>query len=174
MWAGTFFWQRVDAGVNREQLLTQLGLRGDTAWWTDRWLLAFAVSGILAVLVARGVAPDLFALQVPDRVIWYAGSFVLWQPLIEELLFRGLLQGQLVRTSWGHSSVFGVSWANLLTTLLFVAAHTIHQPLLWALAVSVPSLMFGWLRDRHEQIYPALALHMIYNAGFLVACLFGG
>ncbi len=59
-----------------------------------------------------------------------------------------------------------MSWANGLTTLAFVAAHLPAQPMAWALAVAVPSLVLGHLRERFASVWPAVWLHMVYNAGF--------
>ena len=36
----------------------------------------------------------------------------------------------------------------------------------WALAVAVPSLVLGHLRERLVSVWPAVWLHMVYNAGF--------
>ena len=91
-----------------------------------------------------------------------------------ELLFRGLLQGQLLRLSQHGEElrrIGPVTWANGLTTLAFVALHLSAQPLAWALAVAValPSLVFGHLRERFASVWPAVGLHMVYNAGFAAA-----
>jgi hypothetical protein len=99
-------------------------------------------------------------------------AFVLLWPLIEELLFRGLLQGQVLRLSQhgGQPRRIGpITWANATSTLAFVALHLSAQPLVWALAVALPSLVFGHLRERFASVWPAVGLHMVYNAGFAVA-----
>jgi membrane protease YdiL (CAAX protease family) len=102
-------------------------------------------------------------------------SFALWQPLIEEVVFRGILQGQALRlwTRNGEPRRLGpITLANLLVTLAFVALHLRVQPLAWALAVSVPSLVFGHLRERMSSVWPAVLVHSIYNTAFAVtACL---
>lgn len=100
-------------------------------------------------------------------------AFVAWQPLLEELVFRGLLQGQLLRLSAARR-VGPVSVANLLTTAAFAAMHLLAQPAAWALAVVAPSLVFGHLRERFGSVWPAVAMHAVYNAGFGVAALFAG
>jgi hypothetical protein len=62
-----------------------------------------------------------------------------------------------------------LSIANLVTTAAFVALHFTAQPPAWALAVAVPSLLFGHLRERFGSVLPPVALHSIYNAGFALA-----
>jgi membrane protease YdiL (CAAX protease family) len=58
--------------------------------------------------------------------------------------------------------------ANLTSSALFTTLHfTSHAPL-WAIGVLLPSLLFGYFRDRHDSIYPAIVLHIFYNAGYFL------
>ena len=90
----------------------------------------------------------------------------LLQPFIEELLFRGFLQGQWLDTQWGKSSRAGITAANGLTSFLFVFGHFVSHPPEWAIAVFFPSIIFGYFRDRHQSLYPSILLHIFYNAGY--------
>ena len=128
---------------------------------------------LLAVLLAIPVWLALgWLVGAPLRVplgAWAWVSLVLVQPLLEELVFRGLLQGQAL--AWlqrgGRPMRLGpLTLANLLVTVAFVALHLRAQPLAWALAVAVPSLVFGHLRERFNSVWPAVGLHAYYNAGF--------
>ncbi len=116
-------------------------------------------------------------LRAPNG-LWAWCSLLLVMPLLEEWVFRGLLQGQLLRVTAVHGQprrLGPISWANGLTTLAFVALHLPTQPLLWALAVAAPSLVLGHLRERLGSVWPAVGVHMAYNAGFaLVAVLAQG
>jgi membrane protease YdiL (CAAX protease family) len=127
----------------------------------------------LALLAAIPVWLALAAWAGPQmRVplgLWAWASLVLVQPLLEELVFRGLLQGQAL--AWlqrgGRPMRLGpLTLANVLVTVAFVALHLRAQPLAWALAVAVPSLVFGHLRERFNSVWPAVGLHAYYNAGF--------
>ena len=90
-------------------------------------------------------------------------------PLLEEISFRGVLQGWLAhREAVGRFSVAGISGANLLTSALFSAAHLIHHSPLWALLVVGPSLVYGWFRDRYQSVIPGLLLHILYNSGYFL------
>ena len=131
---------------------------------------------VIAALLAAvpvWVALGLWAgpwLRAPVSA-WDWFSLVLLMPLLEELVLRGLLQSQLLHATkavasgqprrWGP-----LSWANGLTTLVFVALHLPTQPLLWALAVAAPSLVLGHLRERLQSVWPAIGVHMVYNTGF--------
>jgi len=89
-------------------------------------------------------------------------------PLLEEWLFRGLLQPQLLTFRPLQARFLGLSNANLLTSLLFAMAHLFVQPPLWAAAVIVPSLIFGAFRDRYQSVVPAIILHSFYNLGYFL------
>lgn len=92
-------------------------------------------------------------------------SLVVVQPAVEELVFRGALQGYLLERGFARR-IGPVSMANLGTTAAFVALHFIAQPPVWAIAVAIPSLVFGHLRERFVSVLPAMTLHSLYNAGF--------
>ena len=157
----------------REFLAVECGLQRphpSLLRWPPDAHLALAVLGALPVwlVLAWTVGPLIFQ---PRGLAGWLAFVVLW-PLIEELLFRGLLQGQLLRLSQhlGRPRRIGpITWANGLSTLAFVALHLSAQPLAWALAVALPSLVLGHLRERFASVWPAVGLHMFYNAGFVAA-----
>lgn len=133
-------------------------------------LLALAFAAPVWVLFASGAAG---ALRVPAGA-WGWLSLLLVQPLLEELVFRGLLQGQALRLLAVHGQprrVGPLSWANVLVTVLFVVLHLPGQPVAWAAAVAAPSLVFGHLRERFGSVAVPIAAHAIYNAGFGVAAV---
>lgn len=107
---------------------------------------------------------------LPWLAIWSPAflSAALWQPLFEELLFRGIVQGHLLQSRAKHRTWNGLSLANFLTSLLFTLAHLAAHSISWALLVFVPSLCFGFVRDRFESVYPSIALHAFYNTGFFL------
>ena len=128
--------------------MQDLGLRPGWCWLADpRFLLALAAG---------------FAF-------WAAlASVVLLQPVVEELLFRGLLQGWLAEKPWGRRQLAGFTLANLAAALAFTALHFVNHPPLWAAGVLLPALLFGYFRDRHDSVLPAIALHVFYNAGYFL------
>ncbi len=93
---------------------------------------------------------------------------ILLYPLLEEWLFRGLIQGWLLETMWGRSAWAGITLANGVTTLLFAAAHLLGHTLFWSLLVIGPSLIFGWARERYRSVLPPIWLHIFYNAGYFL------
>ena len=125
-------------------------------------LLVGAVVG--GVLGSRSAQPDS---ATPMMLV----SLLLWQPLIEELLFRGVLQGALLRSITGARKVAGLSIANIVTSLAFVAIHFAQHPWLWAIGVIVPSLLFGHYRERAGSVAPSILMHVIFNAAFFMSLL---
>lgn len=101
----------------------------------------------------------------------YFIALVIWQPFWEELMFRGIIQGQVYRSPWGQRGWLGISNANMVASLAFAGLHIAYHPDLWSVSVFIPSLVFGYFRERHDTLYSAIALHSIYNLGYLVVVL---
>lgn len=143
--------------------MQDLGLRPASGWLADpRFALALAAG------VAFWLALAWFDAAPPAYGAAALASLVLLQPVVEELLFRGLLQGWLAEKSWGRRQFGGFTAANLAVSLAFTALHFVNHPPLWAAGVLLPSLLFGYFRDRHDSVLPAIALHVFYNAGYFL------
>lgn len=93
---------------------------------------------------------------------------ILIYPVLEEYVFRGGIQTALFQRTNLCRSIAGISAANIITSILFATAHLINQPPLWAALVFLPSLVFGWMRDRYRHIHACIVLHVTYNAGFFL------
>jgi len=100
--------------------------------------------------------------------LWPLLYLVLITPIIEELAYRGALQGAFLAPPWGQRRRWHISQANLMTSVLFCAMHLLHHPPLWAVAVVVPSLIFGHLRERTGSVFPPILVHGWYNGGYLL------
>lgn len=136
-----------------------------------RFVLAM-LAGIIVVWVMHcWVQPYPSAVQFTWLQLL---SLVIWQPLVEEVLFRGIIQGQLGRRDWGQHSWLGISTANAVTTILFAAIHMINSSPLFALAVMAPSLVFGYFRDYCNSVYPSIIIHCTYNAMVFVGLVLNG
>jgi membrane protease YdiL (CAAX protease family) len=120
------------------------------------WLALYAA--------AQSPADPSWALADPLR---FASLVIAW-PLLEEFVFRGAIQPRLARTAWGARENWGITTANVGTSVLFAAAHLAAQAPALAAATFFPSLVFGYFRDRYASIAPGAALHMFYNAGWFL------
>ncbi len=98
-------------------------------------------------------------------------QLALLYPIVEELVFRGLLQEKLWRTRLSRLSIYCISMPNIITSAVFTSFHFMAHPPGWAIAVIVPSLVFGFFRDRYQHVLPAIILHVFYNSGYFM--LFG-
>jgi uncharacterized protein len=148
-------------------VLALLGLQFHRAFHRDSVFLLLLALGPMVWLAMI----EHFAFQpLPWHAIWSAAFFsvALWQPLFEELLFRGIIQGQLLQTMWGRKTWIGLSMSNLVVSLIFMSAHLISHSISWSLLVFVPSLCFGFVRDRFGSVYSSIALHAFYNTGYFL------
>ena len=149
------------------QVMTLLGLQYNRAFYRDTvFLLLLAIGPVTWFLTAV-----LFRFQpLPWHSVWSSAflSVALWQPVLEELLFRGLVQGHLMLTTWGQKTWSCLTAANIMTSLLFTLAHLTSHSLSWSFLVFAPSLCFGVVRDRFSSVYPAIVLHAFYNAGYFL------
>jgi len=88
-------------------------------------------------------------------------------PIFEEIVFRGALQGWLRRKSWGLLHRHGVTVANIATSIIFAAFHLLRRPNISSAGVILPGLVFGFFRDRYDNLYAPMALHIFYNSGLI-------
>jgi membrane protease YdiL (CAAX protease family) len=83
-------------------------------------------------------------------------------PLVEELVFRGLLYGWLAGR-WGRN----VGW--IVSSLAFAAAHAEPAHIILVLPLG---LLFGWLRQRTDSLLPSLVAHIANNGLALIAAAY--
>ena len=148
------------------QLKTDLGLHIPAPGSLGRAFALALCGGVLVAWFIGSLAPTRSA--VTGLLLL---SLVLWQPLVEEFLFRGVIQGLLLGTTLGSAGRWGLTAANLVTSLVFVLVHFINQPAIWALGVFFPSMLFGLFRDRTGSIWPPIALHVLFNGAFFAPLL---
>jgi len=133
-------------------------------WRDPLFALAVAVALLywLALFLLTRPAIDLgWPWREPGLFLYPA----LLYPVVEELVFRGLIQDMAQRhlAPW---RIGPLSHANILTSLLFTALHFINHPPLWAAAVLLPSLLFGFFKDRSGALAAPILLHVFYNSGY--------
>lgn len=92
---------------------------------------------------------------------------VLVYPLLEELSFRGVIQGGLIKL-WGSQGLGLFSFANIATSILFVLFHFYSHSVIWAMAIIIPSVIFGYFRDKYQSVIPSVLLHVFYNSGYFL------
>jgi len=145
--------------------LPALGLR--SANWK---YLVFGALGTLALSVAvsqlgiepKGVKQVIDVLRGPKQIILSLLLLAVLAPLVEELLFRGLVYGWIAGR-WGTIA------ALIISSLAFAAAH--WEPA-HAVLVLPLGLLFGWLRRRTDSLLPSLFAHIVNNSFALIAAIY--
>lgn len=135
--------------------------------WRDRQYHLALVSALVfwALLYGLGLTHPSWHWVVVSP--WLFVSLILLQPVLEEVVFRGALQGWLMQQTWGRQAYMHITCANILTSVIFTAMHLLHHAPLMAASVMLPSLLFGYFRDRYEAwLVPSMLLHCFYNLGY--------
>ena len=143
-------------------VLKESGLLHCPQFYRDLRFTVAILAGIVVLLLVHEWVP-VFSSDLTLHLQLLI-SVLIWQPLVEELLFRGIIQGQLSRQGWGQHARFSITAANVVTSILFVALHMFNNSPVWSLSVFIPSLIYGYFRDRFNSVYPSMILHSSYNA----------
>lgn len=130
--------------------------------WTFHaaWAAALVFWGILYGFTQAQIQWD-WPLREPWLFLWPA----LFYPVLEEIVFRGLVQ-DLAHQHLRPWRLGPISHANLITSLAFTALHFLYHPPAWAAAVILPSLVFGYFKDKYKGLTAPIALHVFYNCGY--------
>ena len=140
------------------------------------WLIAYPLANTFGIAIELIVqAPHLEQVAVREMKALLGQPLLFWLtaavavfviPVAEEILFRGLLQGWLVR-------VMHPAWAILLSSLLFAAAH--YAPSQGAYNAVIMAQLFplglvlGHLYRRQRSLLAPITLHGLFNAITLAA-----
>ena len=100
---------------------------------------------------------------------WTAVHLILLVPVLEEIVFRGVLQPGIQRRLERHLRQVSAAWLAIgVSSVLFAALHLVQHAPLWAAATFIPSLAFGYVRWWYGSLGAAVGLHVFYNAGFFI------
>lgn len=89
---------------------------------------------------------------------------VIGAPLVEELFFRGLLQGAFTRR-------IGAIPALFVTAIIFSFAHILNEGLLAPIVLFPMALVLGYLRHRTGRLAAGMVAHAFFNASLLLLFL---
>lgn len=104
--------------------------------------------------IMRAISSSGFSLLTAVTLFLY---IALLQPIVEELLFRGILYGWLRR-----SQSFAVT--NVLCAGAF---GIVHFQLIAILIGFILGLVMGWLRERSNSVLAPILMHQVYNGATL-------
>lgn len=133
---------------------------------------------ILALTLPAAWLAHHLGLPAPELINWQQTLwFLAGAPLIEELVFRWLLQKNLedflsrypVREDTTASAQSRAALLALfITALLFALAHLARIGSLWAIAWFIPGLALADLWRRTRSIGFCIGLHAYFNATFCI------
>ena len=135
-------------------------------------VLAALSAVAFASLMVAALPPDVSRLTGPTSRLLDVPGFprmvvqilaVLGAPLVEEFVFRGAFFAALAR-GWG------IRWAGVVTTLLFMALHAPDKAGWWPgfLVIGFLGAMLVLLRLRYKSLWPGMLAHFLYNSSFLL------
>ena len=111
--------------------------------------IAFAIAPLFWALLyffTRQVSNLSWPFLFPREYLTQALIF----PILEEVVFRKILQGYFYELSSGQKSWHGISNANILASLIFGCTHLIYHSYIWAMAVLISCLP----RPRRRDVSP--------------------
>ena len=130
------------------------------------WYFALLLAVVCWILYGIFISPLKFN-SLFDSINLLIFSVLLY-PIVEEIVFRGLIQEYFSRRTIFNHMFIGLSLANISTSVLFALSHLWSQSPLWALLTFFPSLVYGYFKERHNHLLPGIALHSLYNLGFIM------
>jgi uncharacterized protein len=139
---------------------------GDVGWGAVTWLTMYAASFAVGIV--------LFALRVPTQSngaqiadvsvgtqVAFACAAIIGAPIVEELMFRGVLMRALIGR-------IGIRWGVVAQGVLFGAYH-VNPSYGWGnlgmvATLSAVGVMLGfWTVQRQGRLLPAMVAHAILN-----------
>lgn len=151
-----------DFGIRRQGLLEDLrfGLWGVLLAQLPVQLVSYPLRSL------RSAKPHVMLQLLQDSqhdlqmMIWIAVAVVIMAPVIEELLFRVLLQGAMERE-------VAPVWAITLTSAAFVSTHAMVD---WAPLLPL-ALILGYVYYRRHSLLAVVVLHSLFNAVNLMSAI---
>lgn len=123
--------------------------------------LPLLLTGWLAIVLVPSETLNMPGVSVAQVTTMGAVLGVVLRAVGEEVFFRGLLGGVLIRR-------LGFGWGNLLQAVLFLVPHLallLADVRLWPVipVQFVTGWLLGWLRHRTGTFVPGAAVHAIAN-----------
>lgn len=125
--------------------------------------LGFWLIGSLLGRETPTVAHDLLivlgqAADDPGTIAIMLTSALVLAPLLEEVIFRGLVQTALLdslgRRRW---------WVIVFSALIFAAVHGAAVDPLAIPGLFVLGMVLGWLYERTDSLWPGVIVHVLFN-----------
>ena len=129
--------------------------------------LVYTVCYLLGVLSDWASLPNMLEQQFVDMShnVWGILSICVAAPVCEELMFRGAIEGRMLRDGWKP-------WVAIATSALcFGLIHINPAQVPFAFLIGC---LFGWLRWKTGSIVPGILGHMLNNTVSCILMFFYG
>lgn len=133
--------------------------------WRDKLFYFFLILGPVFWAFLFFFIPITKNLFWPANEPLYFAMVVFAFPFVEEVVFRGLIQDYF-NYKFKSKKIGILTYANGITSIIFTALHFLFHPLLWALLIIFPSVIFGFAKERFSNLTAPVLLHIFYNLGF--------
>ena len=124
--------------------------------------LALSVAVSQLGIEPQGMKQVIDVVREPHELILSLLLLSVLAPVVEELVFRGLLYGWIAGR-WGGTP------ALIVSSLAFAAAHWEPAHIILVLPLG---FLFGWLRRRTDSLLPSLFSHIVNNGFALLAAVY--
>lgn len=178
--AGTAIGYLGSRGMDWTAIRKYLGLRvpsaRDLAMVLGGWVLILGLIVVISVVLqATGTQPaenqtGEVARQLPSLIPYLVVYMFLVVGPVEELLYRGVVQGRL-RESLGPVPSIAIAAAVFASVHWFALVGGASGRLVTIAVLFVPSLVFGFVYEYTDNIVASALLHALHNSG-LLALLF--
>jgi uncharacterized protein len=134
--------------------------------WPLLILVLFVLSTANGFSTSNSAAPKILGITPNGVGGWTVLILitVVGAPFVEELFFRGLVQGAFTRR-------VGATPALFLTALVFAFVHVTDEGIFAPIILLPMALILGYLKQRTGRLAPGMIAHAVFNATVLLLFL---
>ena len=147
--------QKVTASLLIKGLIVQMGIA----------IPVIIIINILITLMGGTVTNSMTAALFGENWIFYAVLLLLFNPIMEEVLFRKLVLDRLL--------VLGECQAIVISAVLFSIPHVMSQGIPQMVGTCIIALVWGYIRVKTGKLWPCVILHSCFNliSGYIIQAL---
>ncbi len=125
-----------------------------------------AIVNILIDLMGGTVTNTMVASLFGKNWLFYAVLLLLFNPIMEEVLFRKLILDRFL--------VLGEGKAIIISAVLFAIPHVISQGIPQMVGTFIIALVWGHIRLKTGKLWPCMILHGCFNliSGYIIQALY--